>query len=258
MLQIDTTVVAVMTILGVSAFVRSAIGFGDALVAMGLITNWIGLQTAAPLVALVGTFISSVILAAQWRQLNLQSALPLIISTLVGIPIGLALLKLAPESIARTVLGVLLITYGAYGLLDLKLPVMTTDRFASLFGFVAGVLGGAYNTNGPAIVVYGTLKRWQPEQFRLTLQGYFFFTNFLIIAGHAISGLWTTQVWSLFFVSLPAVGISVWLGSIANQHIKRELFAKLTFGVLFFVGLLSLFQGVRGLSSIESTAQTND
>jgi len=159
MLQIDTTAVAVMTILGISAFIRSAIGFGDALVAMGLVTSWIGLQTATPLVALVGTVISSVILAAQWRQLNLQTAVPLVISTLLGIPIGLVLLKLAPESLAQAVLGVLLIAYGAYGLLGLKLPVVTTDRFASLFGFVAGILGGAYNTNGPLVVVYGTLKR---------------------------------------------------------------------------------------------------
>jgi uncharacterized protein len=111
MLQIDTTTVAVMAILGVSAFIASAIGFGDALVAMGLVTNVIGLQTATPLVALVATVISSVILAAQWRQLNLKPALPLIISTLVGIPIGLVLLKFVPEAIARAVLGMILITY---------------------------------------------------------------------------------------------------------------------------------------------------
>ncbi len=242
MFQIDTTTVAVITILGASAFVRSAIGFGDALTAMGLVTSWIGLQTATPLVALIGTVISSTILMAQWRQLNLQTTLPLIISTLAGIPIGLVLLKFAPEQIARAVLGVFLITYGAYGLLGLKLPVVTTDRFASLFGFVAGIFGGAYNTNGPLIVIYGTLKRWQPEQFRLTLQGYFFFTNFLILAGHAISGLWTTKVWGLFVVSLPAVGVCIWLGNIANQHIKRELFEKFIFGVLLIVGLQSLLK----------------
>jgi uncharacterized membrane protein YfcA len=122
---------------------------------------------------------------------------------------------------------------------------VTTNRFASPFGFVAGVLGGAYNTNGPVVVVYGTLKRWQPEEFRLILQGYFFFTNFLILAGHALSGLWTTKVWALFFVSLPVVVFSVWLGGIANQHIKRELFAKLIFGVLLVVGLLSLSRSIR-------------
>jgi uncharacterized protein len=242
MLQIDNTAIAAVIILGLSTFVRSAIGFGDALVAMGLLTGWIGLQTATPLVALVGTIISTAILVGQWQSLNLRTALPLIISTFIGIPFGLVLLKVAPEPIARAVLGMLLIAYGTYGLLGLKLPVVATDRFASLFGFIAGILGGAYNTNGVVIAIYGTLRQWQPEQFRLTLQGYFFFTNFLILAGHAISGLWTTQVWTLFLLSLPVVGVSVWLGSIANQHIKHELFSTFIFGILLVIGLLSLSQ----------------
>lgn len=245
MLSIDTTTIAVTAILGVAAFVRSAIGFGDGLIAMGLLTGWIGLQTATPVVALIGTAISSSILATQWQQVDIKSALTLIISTLIGIPIGLVLLKFAPEQAARALLGVLLVAYGAYGLLGLKLPTITTDRFASLFGLVAGVLGGAYNTNGPPIVVYGTLRKWKPEELRLTLQSYFFFTNFLILAGHAISGLWTMKVWRLVFLSLPAVGLSVWLGGIVNQHIKRELFAKLIFSVLLIIGLLSLFQTIK-------------
>jgi uncharacterized protein len=245
MFPIDTTTTAVIIILGAAAFVRSAIGFGDGLIAMGVLTGWIGLQTATPLVALVGTAISSSILATQWRQVDIKAALPLILSTLIGIPIGLVLLEFTPEQIARAMLGLLLVAYGTYGLSGLKLPVISTDRFASLFGFIAGVLGGAYNTNGPPIVVYGTLRKWEPEELRLILQSYFFFTNFLILAGHAISGLWTVKVWSLVFMSLPTVGLSVWLGGIVNQRIKPELFAKLIFSVLLIVGLLSLFQTIK-------------
>jgi uncharacterized membrane protein YfcA len=238
----DPTIVAVITILSLSAFVRSAIGFGDALVAMGLLTGWVGLQIASPLVALVSAVISSVILANQWRQFQRRAALPLILWTMAGIPFGLALLKVAPDHLARAALGILLISYGAYGLLGLKLPLIKTNRWRGLFGFVAGVAGGAYNVNGAFIAIYGTLKRWEPEQFRLLLQGYFFFTNFLILAGHAIAGLWTRQVWSLLLLSLPTVGASIWLGGIANRHIKRELFGKLVFGLLLAIGLLSLYQ----------------
>lgn len=234
-----------MVILGISAFVRSAVGFGDGLVAMGLLTGWVGLQTATPLVALIGTVISSVIVVAEWQRLNLKTALPLIFSTLLGIPLGLVLLKLAPEPIARAVLGLLLIGYGAYGLLGLKLPRLRGDRCVHGFGFVAGILGSAYNTHGSVVAIYGTLQRWQPDQFRLTLQSYFFFTNFLFLAGQAIAGLWTPKVWSLFFVSLPAVCVSIALGAIAHRRIKSELFAKLVFGVLLAVGLLSLWQSIR-------------
>jgi uncharacterized membrane protein YfcA len=234
-----------MVILGASAFVRSAIGFGDALIAMGLLTDWVGLQTATPLVALISTLISLSILASQWQQVNIKAVIPLLLSTGIGIPIGLVVLKFAPEAIARALLGVMLVAYGAYGLSGLKLPRMATDRWAGLFGLIAGVLGGAYNTNGPPIVIYGTLRRWDPEQFRLTLQSYFFFANFLILAGHAVSGLWTVQVWSLVVLSLPAVALSIWLGGLVNRRIKPALFEKLVFALLLILGLLSLFQTLR-------------
>ncbi|MCJ8282169.1 MAG: sulfite exporter TauE/SafE family protein [Rivularia sp. ALOHA_DT_140] len=244
MLFIDTTTIAVIFILGLSTFVRSAIGFGDALIAMGLLTSLVGLKIATPLVALVGTPISLSILISQWRNVKIKAVLPLIISTLIGIPFGLILIKFVPEQFARATLGVILITYGIYNLIGLKLPEMKNDRFASLFGFFAGILGGAYTMNGLVVVIYGHLRRWEPQQFRLMLQGYFFCTNFLILAGHAFSGLWTIRVWSLMLMSLPFVGISVWLGSMANRRINREFFTKFLFTFLLITGLLSLYQSI--------------
>ncbi|WP_088894319.1 sulfite exporter TauE/SafE family protein [Leptolyngbya ohadii] len=240
MVSLDSTAIVVILSLGVSAFIRSLVGFGDGVIAMGLITGWVGLQTATPLVALIGTVISSVILASQWQKLDLRTALPLTLATLVGIPFGLVLLKLAPEPIARTALGGLLIAYALYGLLGLKLPVVRDDRATHLFGFLAGILGGSYNMHGSVVAIHGTLKQLDAEQFRLTLQGYFFFTSFLILIGHAIAGLWTTQVWSLFIVSLPVVGLSIWIGDRISRRIKGDRFSKLVFAVLLGVGLLSL------------------
>jgi len=52
-------------------------------------------------------------------------------------------------------------------------PRLIDERFAWPFGFAAGVLGGAYGMNGPPLAMYGALRRWTPERFRATLQGYF-------------------------------------------------------------------------------------
>ena len=60
--------------------------------------------------------------------------------------------------------------------------VLSIVSFATLlrstFGFFAGILGGAYNTNGPPVVIYGSLRKWSPATFRATLQGYFFMAAF--------------------------------------------------------------------------------
>ena len=38
--------------------------------------------------------------------------------------------------------------------------------------------------NGPPLVVYGVLRRWQPAQFRATLQGYFLIASVVGMAGY--------------------------------------------------------------------------
>src|SRR6266481_2734540 len=100
-------------------------------------------------------------------------------------------LHYAPESLVKSVLGLVLVGYGVYNLLTPRAPYLQHEKYAFPFGFIAGILGGAYNTSGPPVVIYGTLRRWSPEYFRATMQCYFFFTYLATIAGHGVARLWT-------------------------------------------------------------------
>ena len=51
-------------------------------------------------------------------------------------------------------------------------------------GFCSGILGGAYGMNGPPLAVYGSLRRWSPQHFRATLQGYFLPASIIGMAGY--------------------------------------------------------------------------
>jgi uncharacterized membrane protein YfcA len=103
-------------------------------------------------------------------------------------------------------------------------------------GFLAGVFGGAYNTVGPLLVIYGHLRGWEPERFRATLQGCFFPAYLLIVIGHAIAGLLTVQVLLLFSVSMPAVLLAIFLGGKVNASLSRERFTRYVNMALIVLG----------------------
>jgi len=238
----ELTQLLLIGILSISTFIRSAIGFGDALVAMPLLVFVTELKTATPLVALVGLTSSFIILSNQWRLFNLHGIWQLCIATLIGISFGLILIQFAPEQLAKSILGILLIIYGLYSLFELPLPQLRDQRLAGFFGFIAGVLGGGYNTNGPPIIIYGTLQRWSEDYYRVNLQGYFFLTNCLIVISHRISGLWTTQVVQAYFYSLPAVVAGIFFGNLIGKRIPTKLFEKLIYGLLFALGILFIIE----------------
>ena len=140
---------------------------------MPLLTLVIGPARATALVGLVAVTLAAAILLTSWRKGDFSAAWRLILASFAGIPLGVWGLIHAPATIVKAVLGIVLILFGLYKIFTPAVPEIRHPFAAYLLGFIAGILGGAYNTNGPPVVIYGTLARWQPEQFRASLQMYF-------------------------------------------------------------------------------------
>ena len=76
-----TSIILVLVIIFFSTFVRSALGFRDALIAMPLLVFVVSLQTAAPLVAMGASTIAFTILLKSWRKVEIRAAWRLVVST---------------------------------------------------------------------------------------------------------------------------------------------------------------------------------
>ena len=233
-----TLILLVMLVLWLATFLRSAVGFGDALLAMPLIALLVGIQVATPLVAWTGLATSVLILSTSWRRVELRTFWRLTLASLVGMPFGIWLLQHGDERIVSLLLGLLLMGYGAYSLYRPTLPYLPNERWAFPFGFVAGVLGSAYNTSGPPVIIYGTMRRWPPDLFRATLQGFFLVSNMIVIAGHGLAGLWTQEVLLLTLLSLPVLVTAVIAGAMVNRRIPAAQFARVVYLLLIILGAI--------------------
>jgi len=236
--------VFVVVVFFCATLVRSALGFGEALIAVPLLALALPVTTAAPVAALVSITVAAVVVAQDWRHVQLRSAAWLVFSTLLGIPIGLLLLRSASEVIVKAALGMLVAGFAAFTLRRQPTFHLQDDRFAWLFGLIAGVLGGAYGMNGPPLVVYGTLRRWTPERFRATLQGYFLPASLFGMAGYWAAGLWTPAVSRYYLLSLPAVLLAIPLGRASSRRLDANRFLVYVNGGLFASGAGLLLQAL--------------
>jgi uncharacterized membrane protein YfcA len=236
----------VVLILFFSTLVRSTLGFGDALLAMPLLAMLLGIRTATPLVAMAASTIALLILLQDWRKADFRSAGRLILFTLPGIPFGLLFLKTINETAINLVLAGLLILFSLLQLLRPRLWHLDNDRYAFPFGFVAGLLGGAYNTNGPPAILYAVLRGWDPGKFRATLQGYFLPTGGAILIGHGLGGLWTGQVVGLYLWSLPAIAAAVFLGTRIHRAVPAGRFQLWVYLALLVLGSVLLLRSLAG------------
>lgn len=241
----DGVTALVLLIILVSTLIRAVFGFGNALIAMPLLAmTTIGMKTATPLVALIATLLSLVILVKDWRIIDLRSIWRLLVATIPGIPLGLILLKGPYENTGKIILALIIVGFSLYCLFMPRLFTLRREWAAYPFGFLAGILGGAYNTNGPPIVIYGAIRRWPPARFRANLQGYFLPSNMIIIAGHGMGGLWTPSVGWYFLLSLPLILLTIWIGNRINRAIPQGRFDRYIHILLVAVGALLFIQTV--------------
>jgi hypothetical protein len=234
--------IAVVAVFFVATLVRSTLGFGEALIAVPLLAFVLPVEVAAPVAVLVSITVAALVIARDWQHVQLRSAGRLVIATLFGLPVGLILLRTVPESIVKLVLGVLVAGFSTWSLARAHAHELEDDRLAWVFGWFAGVLGGAYGMNGPPLAVYGTMRRWPPAQFRATLQGYFLPASVLGLLGYGAAGLWTPAVTRYFLVSLPAVVLAILLSRWINRRVHGARFLVYVHAFLIVVGATLVVQ----------------
>jgi uncharacterized membrane protein YfcA len=234
----------VMAVFFCATLVRSALGFGEALIAVPLVAFVLPVEIAAPVAVLVSITVAVVVLAQDWRQVNARSAVWLVGFTVLGIPLGLFLLRSVPEPVVKGTLGLIVAGFAALSMARQSAYQLHDDRLAWLFGVSAGVLGGAYGMNGPPLVVYGSLRRWPPERFRATLQGYFLPASIIGMVGYWAAGLWTPHVNRYYVLSLPAVLVAIPLGRMINARLDARRFVRVVHAGLFASGAGLFFHAI--------------
>src|SRR5262245_57821650 len=111
MFPTDPAILPVVVIVFVATLVRSAFGFGEALVAVPLLAFVIPIPVAVPLATLLSITVAAVILAQDWRKVHAKSAWWLIVPTLFGIPIGLLILTEGSEPVVKAAMAVVIIAF---------------------------------------------------------------------------------------------------------------------------------------------------
>ena len=226
-----------MFVVFLACFIQSLTGFGVALVTMALLPSLIGLQVATPLVALMGIVLEVMILVRYRSSINFKSILGLIIPSIVAIPLGVKYLRLLDESVALFILGLIVTLYALYALIGFRLPELRHPSWALSFGFMGGLLSGAYNTSGPPVVIYGNCRKWAPEEFKSNLTGYFLVNSVMTVSTHWLSGNITSDVWFNFWWALPALVIGFLLGQSMDKWLNPELFRRIVLVMLVILGL---------------------
>lgn len=229
--------VTITLVVFLAIFTQTLTGFGLALISMPLLSQLLGIDVAAPLVALIAIVAELILLVRYREDLSIHTVWRLSAASLLGIPVGIWAVRQFDDELVLAILGIVIIGYALYALLNFRLPKIEPPEWAYGFGFMAGILSGAYNTAGPAVVIYGNCQRWEPRTFKSNLQGFFLLNSMTVIATHLLSHHYNADVWHNFLLALPALGLGLVAGFALDHTINPLVFRKMVLVLLILIGL---------------------
>jgi uncharacterized protein len=221
-------------------FVQGLSGFAFGLVAMAIWAWWLDPVLAGPLVvfgSLVGQLLS---LGAIRRGFDARRVLPVVAGGVLGVPLGVALLRHIDPLAFKLAVGVLLVVWCPAMLLARGLPrVVGGGRVADAgAGFVGGVMGGLGGLTGPAPTLWAALRGWERDTLRGVFQVYNLAMHALTMATYLATGTVSAEAARLFLVVAPAMLVPALIGARLYRRFSDLAFRKLVLGLLAVSGVV--------------------
>ncbi len=218
------------------ALLQGLAGFGGALVSMPLVLLYSTPQWAAPVVVLCYTVNRIPAILMLRKDLMWDHSLFLIATAIPGAFLGALLLKSVKPGLIMKILGTVLILFSVYKILAPNVTLAFSRLWAIPTGFLSGILGGAFGTDGPPVVIYAALKPWTKEQIVGMLQSFFLFSNVIIIGTYKYHGLLTDSVLQTSAVAVPFAIAGILIGLKINRRIGQRRFETILSALIGILG----------------------
>jgi uncharacterized protein len=228
-----------------AALVTGLAGFAFAIIAAALWLHFLPPAEATPLVVAYGLIVQGVSVWKLRRAIVWGRLMPFLIGGAIGVPLGIELLRWAPASALRVVIGAVLVLFSLYNLVRPQLG--STARAGAVadgtVGVVNGVLGGATGLAGIAAVVWCSTRGWPAPEQRAVFQP-------SGVAVFAMTALWlgganmigADTLW-LFLIGLPALALGTWAGLKLFGRLDDQAFRRVVLILLLLSGLSLLILG---------------
>ncbi len=238
-------IIAAVTLL--AFFVRGLSGFGSSLVGVGALSMVLPPAQVVPTYLALELMASLNLLPGIWRHVDWRALGWVVGGSLLGAPLGLALLAWLDPDLVRLLVSASLLAIAAVMLSPLLAQRLAPRAQAgpvasAAVGLTSGVLNGLAAIGGPPVIVY-FFARTTVTVGRATVIAFILLTNTWVLLLAGSSGLLAGAGWQLITVALPFALIGIWIGQRGYTRLDDASLRRLIWRLLAALGAVGLAVG---------------
>lgn len=238
-----TTETLVYLILGglAGGFINGFAGTGTALFALGFFLSVLEPKSAVAIVALMSAIfgLQGLYIVRHEIFTNTARLLRFVIPGLIGVPIGVSLLRYIDAETLRLVVAGFLIFYGGYFGFRKALPRFErrTPKIDASVGLSGGILGGLASLSGAPPAIWLSMRPWPKNETRAVLQPFNVAILGTTVVMLAWNGAFDAATLSAFAVAFPSGLLAVQAGMFFFRRVSDDQFRRTLIILCLALGL---------------------
>jgi len=217
-------------------FVQTVAGFAAAPVALPILLSVFSIQESVALLSVYFFLISVILVSKNYRLMDRRAVFELGVASIVGMVLGVVILKLGKPIILKRALGAFILFFVGFTYIQ-KTKIELFKKLGVLFGLTGGFFAGLFSTGGPLFVVYIYNKIKKSRNMRATIIGMTGLTGFLRVPALMMSGMFTYNTVLTAVYALPFFVVSVYLGKNTYKRIDEKTFQNMLRLILTLSGI---------------------
>jgi uncharacterized protein len=242
---VTVSFVAAMAVVIFAGVAYGLAGFGFVMVSVPPLLLLYPPQTAVTTGILLSMLTGWLVLPGAWREVQFRTVLALIPGAMVGIGLGVSLLRVLAVDEVKLLASLVVVLFSAAMIFGWT-PHGMGSRFApSVAGTLSGALGATTGMNGPPVVLLFVARGYDIHEFRASLVTYFLLVNGVALSLRAWAGEtgWTDVQTALLL--LPAAVIGTTIGRRLVHKVPISTFRRIVLVLVFVTGIVGVASALR-------------
>ncbi|NGZ76637.1 sulfite exporter TauE/SafE family protein [Saccharibacillus sp. VR-M41] len=232
-----------MAIILAASFVQSLTSFGFALIALPLLSLFLPLHQAVPVIVIFSLFVCLGVAISNRRDIRLRQIWLLILAGVIAAPFGTYLLLVVRGEVLKAATGVLITLFAALMLLGRTFPIRSERTAFVTAGLLSGLLNGSISVSGPPLALILSNQGMSKQAVRANLALNGVILNTVSVISFAAAGLLNRETGGFLGWTFPAMLLGAWLGVKAVNRFDERLFKGVSLWLILVSGIWTALSG---------------
>ena len=237
----------VAAIVFAGALVFCTVGFGIGVASFPLLLLLLDPQTAVVVINTVSLFMFALVIWQTRRHIPARQVLPIAAAGLVGVPVGVFILRDADAAVLRIAIAALIIALTLLAAFNARRALPKSTLVGMGAGFVVSVMLNAFGVGGALMALAFLSRQMSSHALRGSLSLYFIVVEGAGVVGYGVGGLLTQERLLLIAAAVIPVALGFGLATVALRRINEVMFRRLVIVAIVVTSMMVLVREVASL-----------